>query len=130
MTDFAAARRHMVDGQIRTTDVTDLRVISAMLEVPRERFMPPAVDRARLSRPRRAGGRIGRRLLRPMVLAKLIQAAELEATDRVLDVGCATGYARGRARPHRGPGGGARTGCRPRQGGARGAVGAAECRTW
>ena len=33
-----------------------------------------------------------RRLLRPMVLAKLIQAAELEATDRVLDVGCATGY--------------------------------------
>ena len=42
MTDFAAARRHMVDGQIRTTDVTDLRVISAMLEVPRERFMPPA----------------------------------------------------------------------------------------
>ena len=91
MTDFAAARRHMVDGQIRTTDVTDLRVISAMLEIPRERFMPPASTAlAYLDLDVPVGG--GRRLLRPMVLAKLIQAAELEATDRVLDVGCATGY--------------------------------------
>lgn len=40
MTDFAAARRHMVDGQVRTADVTDLRIISAMQEVPRERFAP------------------------------------------------------------------------------------------
>jgi protein-L-isoaspartate(D-aspartate) O-methyltransferase len=91
MTDFAAARRHMVDGQIRTTDVTDLRVISAMLEVPRERFMPPvSTALAYLDLDVPVGG--GRRLLRPMVLAKLIQAIELEATDRVLDVGCATGY--------------------------------------
>ncbi len=91
MTDFAAARRHMVDGQVRTTDVTDLRVISAMLEVPRERFMPQAsaaIAYLDLDVPVEGG----RRLLRPMVLAKLIQAAELEATDRVLDVGCATGY--------------------------------------
>jgi protein-L-isoaspartate(D-aspartate) O-methyltransferase len=91
MTDFAAARRHMVDGQIRTTDVTDLRVIAAMLEVPRERFMPPAsVSLAYLDLDVPVGG--GRRLLRPMVLAKLIQAAALEATDRVLNVGSATGY--------------------------------------
>ena len=91
MTDFAAARRHMVDGQIRTTDVTDLHVISAMLEVPRERFMPPAsVALAYLDLDVPVGG--SRRLLRPMVLAKLIQAAELEPTDRVLDIGCATGY--------------------------------------
>ena len=91
MTDFAAARRHMVDGQVRTTDVTDLRVISAMLEVPRERFMPQAsISLAYLDLDVPVRG--SRRLLRPMVLAKLIQAAELEATDRVLDVGCATGY--------------------------------------
>jgi protein-L-isoaspartate(D-aspartate) O-methyltransferase len=91
MTDFAAARRHMVDGQVRTTDVTDLRVISAMLEVPREAFMPPAVTAlAYLDLDVPVGA--SRRLLRPMVLAKLIQAAELETTDRVLDAGCATGY--------------------------------------
>jgi protein-L-isoaspartate(D-aspartate) O-methyltransferase len=91
MIDFAAARRHMVDGQIRTTDVTDLRVISAMLEVAREKFMPPAETAlAYLDLDVPVGA--SRRLLRPMVLAKLLQAAELAATDRVLDVGCATGY--------------------------------------
>ncbi len=42
MTDFAAARRNMVDGQVRTADVTDLRILSAMLEIPREHFVPPA----------------------------------------------------------------------------------------
>ena len=49
MTDFAAARRHMVDGQVRTADVTDLRLITAMLEVPRERFVPPADRRSPIS---------------------------------------------------------------------------------
>ena len=43
MTDFAAARRNMVDGQVRTADVTDLRILSAMLEIPRENFVPPAL---------------------------------------------------------------------------------------
>ena len=42
MLDFAAARRMMVDGQVRTQDVTNLDLIAAMLEVPRERFVPPA----------------------------------------------------------------------------------------
>jgi len=40
MTDFAALRRMMVDGQVRTADVTDPRLLSAMLSVPRERFVP------------------------------------------------------------------------------------------
>jgi len=91
MTDFVATRRHMVDGQVRTSDVTDLRVISAMLEVPRERFIPLAsAALAYLDLDVPVGG--SRRLLRPMVFAKLIQAAEIEATDRLLDVGCAGGY--------------------------------------
>ena len=91
MTNSVAARRHMVDGQVRTSDVTDLRVISAMLEVPRERFIPQAsAALAYLDLDVPVGG--SRRLLRPMVFAKLIQAAEIEATDRLLDVGCAGGY--------------------------------------
>jgi protein-L-isoaspartate(D-aspartate) O-methyltransferase len=94
MTDYAAARRHMVDGQVRTADVTDLRIIAAMLEVPRERFAPPAAaSLAYLDLDLPVGEGSARRLLKPMVLAKLIQAADVTAADRVLTVGCATGYA-------------------------------------
>ena len=97
MLDFAAARRMMVDGQVRTQDVTNLDLIAAMLEVPRERFVPPA--RAQLayldldvavSEP--GQGAPARHLLKAMVLAKLLQAADLQPGDSVLDVGCATGY--------------------------------------
>ncbi len=91
MTDFAAARQHMVDGQVRTADVTDLRIISAMREIPRERFVPPeSVALAYLDLDLPVGG--GRCLLKPMVLAKLIQAADIGPTEHVLDVACATGY--------------------------------------
>ena len=91
MTDFAAARRKMVDGQVRTADVTDLRIISAMEEIPRERFVPPQAARLAyldIDLPINAA----RKLLKPMVLAKLIQAADIDPTDHVLDAGCATGY--------------------------------------
>jgi protein-L-isoaspartate(D-aspartate) O-methyltransferase len=91
MLDFAAARRTMVDSQVRTSDVTDLRLIAAMLTVPRERFAPKeSAELAYLDAdlPVEAG----RRLMKPMVLAKLLQAAEIGETDRVLIVGCATGY--------------------------------------
>ena len=92
MTDFAAARRMMVDGQVRTADVTDLRLQAAMLDIPRERFVPAAsAGLAYLDLDLPVGGT--RRLLKPMVLAKLIQAAEIGPADHVLDVGCATGYA-------------------------------------
>src|SRR3972149_842277 len=95
MTDFANARRHMVDGQVRPADVTDLRVLSAMLEVPRERFAPPAATSLAyldLDLPVGEGAGAPRRLLKPIILAKLLNAAEIEPTDKVLDVGCATGY--------------------------------------
>jgi protein-L-isoaspartate(D-aspartate) O-methyltransferase len=92
--DFATARRMMVDGQVRTSDVTNLQLISAMLDVPRERFVPAAsADIAYLDLDVPVSERpMSRRLLKPMVLAKLIQAAEVRVTDRVLDVACATGY--------------------------------------
>jgi protein-L-isoaspartate(D-aspartate) O-methyltransferase len=97
MIDFAAARRMMVDGQVRTSDVTDQRLIAAMMEVARERFLPPELaDLAYLDLDAPASaaspGAPARRLLKPMVVAKLIQAAEIKAGDHVLDVGCGTGY--------------------------------------
>jgi len=93
MTDFAAARRNMVDGQVRTADVTDPRILSAMLEIPRENFVPQAsAALAYLDLDLPVGESGTRRLLKPMVLAKLIHAADVVSSERVLDVGCATGY--------------------------------------
>lgn len=91
MFDAAAARRMMVDGQVRTADVTNLDLIAAMLAVPRELFAPPALaGQAYADSDIALGG--GRALLKPMVLAKLIQAAHVGAGDHVLDVACGTGY--------------------------------------
>jgi len=97
MTDFATARRMMVDGQVRTSDVTDLRISAAMLELPRERFVPQGkaglayldLDLP-VTQPKPGGA--ARCLLKPMVLAKMVQAVGLAEDDHVLDVGCATGY--------------------------------------
>jgi protein-L-isoaspartate(D-aspartate) O-methyltransferase len=91
MFDTVKARRMMVDCQVRTADVTDLDLIDAMLAVPRERFVPQALaEQAYLDGDIAIGN--GRVLLKPMVLAKLIQALRVRNSDHVLDVGCGTGY--------------------------------------
>lgn len=94
MIDFAAARRNMVDSQVRTQDVTDLRIIDAFLQVPRERFVPQGKQAlAYLDYEVPLGdGAKARRLLKPTVLAKLIQAAGPRKTDRVLDIAGGSGY--------------------------------------
>lgn len=95
MTDFASARRHMVDGQIRPADITDLRITTAMLEVPREKFVPEksqALAYLDLDLGLGAAGAASRCLMKPMVLARLMQTLDIEATDKVLIVGAATGY--------------------------------------
>ena len=97
MIDFSRLRQSMVDSQIRPNDVTDLRIIAAMLEVPRERFVPASrVGLAYLDDDlplNEAGSDAAPRyLIEPMVLAKLIQALDLSGNERVLDVACATGY--------------------------------------
>ncbi len=91
MFDSAAARRMMVDGQVRTADVTNLDLIAAMLAVPRERFVPSSLAE-QAYRDSDIAIAAGRALLKPMVLAKLIHAARVRGDDHVLDVGCGTGY--------------------------------------
>ena len=91
MSDFAQARSNMVECQIRTNKVTDQRVLDAFLGVPREQFVPKSLRGiAYVDEDISVGG--GRWLVEPMVLARLIQALNLRASDLVLDVGCATGY--------------------------------------
>jgi len=91
MTDFATARDRMVDSQVRPSDVTDLRVLWALQTVERERFVPEkAKDLAYADYDMPVAP--GRCLLKPRVFAKLIQQANIKATDRVLDVGCGMGY--------------------------------------
>lgn len=91
MIDYAAARLNMVESQLRTTRVRDAAVLDAFLAIPRERFVPPALQRtAYIDDDLPLGG--GRYLVEPMVLARLVQLAGLAPDDVVLDIGCATGY--------------------------------------
>ncbi len=91
MIDFAAARANMVECQVRPNDVTDIRIQQAMARIPREKFLPRAKQSLAYIGDHLSVGE-GRFLLEPRCFAKLLQAAEIEPSDAVLDIGCATGY--------------------------------------
>ena len=97
MSGFSTARQKMVDGQVRPSDVTDVRIIDAMLAVPREAFVPQnqralAYLDLDLDLDVGEGGPAKRFLIKPVVIAKMVQAADIKDTDEVLVVGCASGY--------------------------------------
>ncbi len=91
MSDYALRRTMMVDTQVRPNDVTKFPIIEAMLSVPREEFVPDAVREAAY-----VGENIdiapGRVLLEPRTLSKLLDASDLQLTDRVLLLGAGLGY--------------------------------------
>ena len=94
--DYAALRRTMVERQVRTFDVTDEAVLARMFVVPREKFLPDglatlAYSDVAIELPSSAGGP-PRRLLPPLIFARMAQAALVGPRDRVLDVAGATGY--------------------------------------
>lgn len=94
MTGFSTARQKMVDCQVRPSDVTDSRILDAMLSVPREAFVPAASQPLAyldLDLDVGAGG-TRRYLLKAALTAKLLQAAEINSTDNMLVVGAASGY--------------------------------------
>jgi len=72
-------------------EIRDARVIEAMKRVPRERFVPPAVqDAAYEDHPLSIG--VGQTISQPFIVAAMIQALELKETDSVLEVGTGSGY--------------------------------------
>ncbi|MEP9353351.1 protein-L-isoaspartate O-methyltransferase [Xanthobacter sp. KR7-65] len=94
MIDFVELRRGMVDGQVRTNNVTDPRIVGAMLEIPRERFVPARLKSLAYIDDDLAlkSGEPGRYLIEPMILARLVQLADVQEHEHVLDVGTGTGY--------------------------------------
>jgi protein-L-isoaspartate(D-aspartate) O-methyltransferase len=86
-------RWHMVNGQLRTGGVVDKALLSAFLTVARQHFVAPQhASLAYLDRELPARGAKLRRLLAPMTLARMLQAATVVAGDRTLDVAGGSGY--------------------------------------
>ena len=89
--DFKIARKKMVENQIRANKVTSLNVINAFLDVPREKFVPDALQEIsyvdediQLSR--------NRFMMKPMILARLFQSLNLKGNENILHVGSNSGY--------------------------------------
>lgn len=91
-TDFAQARRAMVDSQLRPQGVTDLALLAAMASVPREALVPEAS--ASLAYSDRSIAIPGKgAMMPPATLARLLSAAAPAPADRALVVGAAPAYA-------------------------------------
>lgn len=94
MVDFARARAVMVDNQVRTSNVNERRLLAVLGQVPRERFVPESrralayIDEA-IPLLGDAGARY---LAPPAPFAKLVQLADIQENERVLEIGAGTGY--------------------------------------
>lgn len=89
--DFAAARKHMVDSQVRTNDVTDLKVQRAFETVERERYLPAEL-RGQAYVEKEIVYAPGRAMATARDLAKLLAALDVRQGDLVLDTPAGSGY--------------------------------------
>ena len=91
ITDYAKARENMVEQQVRPWDVLDVRVLDALLELPREAFVPPAYRAlAYADLPVPIGH--GELMLKPVVEGRMLQSLALLPTDEVLEIGTGSGF--------------------------------------
>ena len=89
--DFAAARRSMIENQLRTSQIIDRAVLDVMGRLPRECFVPEDLAGiAYVDEDLPLGG--GRYLMEPLALARMIQAAVVREDNTVLLVGAGAGY--------------------------------------
>ncbi len=85
------ALEQMVEQQVRAWDVLDDRILNALREVPRERFVP-AAWRALAFADCDIPLPCGKRMLRPMIVGRILQALQVRPGERVLEVGTGSGY--------------------------------------
>jgi protein-L-isoaspartate(D-aspartate) O-methyltransferase len=91
MTDFPAARRRMVERQLRRRGIEDERVLAAMAEVPREAFVPADLrDRAYADSALPIAEE--QTISQPWIVAAICQALGLDGAELVLEVGTGSGY--------------------------------------
>lgn len=88
---YAKARRNMVDSQLLPNQVADDRIVDAMGTLPRELFVPSS-RKAMTYADETIAIDGGRSMMQPMVVARLLEIAGIEASDVVLCVGAGTGY--------------------------------------
>jgi protein-L-isoaspartate(D-aspartate) O-methyltransferase len=81
----------MVERQLRRRGITDERVLDAMMAVPRELFVPPR-ERSRAYRDGALPIGSGQTISQPWIVAAMAEALELRGDERVLEVGCGSGY--------------------------------------
>lgn len=92
MLDPTAARRLMVDDQLRSRGISDHRVLDAMLRVPRHEFVSPAHrTQAYEDHPLPIGE--GQTISQPYVVALMLESLQLAPDEKVLEVGAGSGYA-------------------------------------
>ena len=91
MMDSDSARQQMVGQQVRTWDVFDEDVLEAMSAVARERYVPEAFRHCAYADVEIPLAH-GQCMLRPSLAGKILQAVDIRAGDRVLEVGTGTGY--------------------------------------
>jgi protein-L-isoaspartate(D-aspartate) O-methyltransferase len=88
---FAAERRAMVEEQLRRRGIHDERVLAAMMEVPRHEFVDPhRVGEAYSDHPILIGEQ--QTTSQPYMIAAMLQAAKIQPTDKVLEIGAGSGY--------------------------------------
>jgi protein-L-isoaspartate(D-aspartate) O-methyltransferase len=88
---FGELRRNMVEDQIRRRGINDVRVLTAMLEVPREMFVPQRLrDEAYEDCPLPIG--VGQTISQPFTVAYMLQALQLDGSENVLEIGTGSGY--------------------------------------